>query len=153
MPIWLLKLLPYGAAALALAAGVWFIDHQGYERAQQQNKLADARQDAANQKMIRALDEEKKMVETKMDNFLGGVDQKLHEQLSSLAVENKTIIQPTLTKEIKSEVRFTDPNAGISDGMLRVLNQARNASNVGACAATSDGGVTCPVPGPEPAPR
>jgi len=153
MPLWLLKLVPYGVAALALAAAVWFIDHQGYQRAETQNKLAQARQDAVNLKLQGMLNEDKKAAEAKMQTFLTGVDQKLHDQLSNLDIENKTIVQPTLTKEIKSEVRFTDPNAGISDGMLRVLNKARSASNSSPCAATADGGVTCPVPAPEPAPR
>jgi hypothetical protein len=76
----------------------------------------------------------------------------LLDRLGSLDVMEKTIVQPTLVKEIASAPRLTDPNLGITDGMLRVLNTARASSwPSGSCTTGTDGSTTCRLPTVRPA--
>lgn len=152
MPLWLIRLLPYGAAALAILAAVWYIDHRGYKRAEAQatleKSLARTAKLEADQRQV-ALTQQ---FETKLRDMAAAFDRRLGQQLADLDVQNRTIIQPTLIKEIQNDPRQSDPNDGITDGMLRVVNQARAFSwPDGACATNADGSATCKLPAARPA--
>lgn len=134
MPLWLIRLLPYGAAVLALGAAVWFIDHRGYQRAEDEARSREQERQlqAAEFKLI--VQDYVHESENRMILAITSRDGELVKSLQSIRDTNRTIIQPTLTKEIHSEARFTDPSSGITDGMLRELNRARLLSQP-ACAA------------------
>lgn len=154
MPVWLLKYLPYGVVVIAVLGALWFVDHRGYKRAEDQAKLertlahnaqleANARQAALTQ-----------VFEKSLQDMATQSDRRLGDRLSQLDVTNRTIIQPTLVKEIRNDPRQSDPNNGITDGMLNTLNQARSFSwPGGACVANADGSTTCALPPARPVDR
>ena len=128
IPVWALKLLPYAGAVLLVGGAVWYIDHRGYERAE-----AEATARETERQLLQAQLEIKfqKMVndsETRMAAKIIESDQRITEQLGNIDQVNRTVVQPTLIREIQSEARFSDPNAGISDGMRSAINTARGLS-------------------------
>lgn len=150
MPTWLLRILPYVGFALALGLAVWYIDHRGYERAQ-----AEAERDKLEESLTRAeaeqlLAQQIRVWEEKLDEKLAESDARLAQRIGQIETVNRTIIQPTLEREIRSETRFSDPALGITDGMLRVLNQARALSG-GSCPAGTDPATCSSLPASEPA--
>jgi hypothetical protein len=139
--LWLGRHWPTLACAAAVIGAAWYLDHRGYQRAKadaERRQLADAV--LAEQKTRRI---EKALVEA-----VAKIDANTGKRISAIDITERTIVQPTLQKEIRSEVRFTDPAAGITVGMLGALNAARAAS----CATAADGAVTCALPAAEPAP-
>lgn len=128
IPVWALKLLPYVGAVVLVGGAVWYIDHRGYERAE-----AEATARETERQLLQAQLEIKfqKMVndsETRMAAKIIESDQRITEQLGNIDQVNRTVVQPTLIREIQSEARFSDPNAGISDGMRSAINTARGLS-------------------------
>lgn len=128
IPVGALKLLPYAGAVLLVGGAVWYIDHRGYERAE-----AEATARETERQLLQAQLEVKfqKMVndsETRMAAKIIESDQRITEQLGNIDQVNRTVVQPTLIREIQSEARFSDPNAGISDGMRSAINTARSLS-------------------------
>lgn len=152
MPVWLIRLLPYAAAALALIAAVWYIDHRGYKRAEAEATARDTQRKLDLQEFNTMLAEQARRLEGSMQAAINQSDARLVQQLHSLEVTNRTIIQPTLTKEIQREVRFTDPAAGITDIMRQELNRARGFSQQRPCPAGSNAVACFALPAAEPAP-
>ena len=151
MPLWLLRLLPYGLAALALGLAIGFIDHQGYERAQSQNKIIQTQEALTRAEMKLELITQISDFEKKMQSMVDVSDLALSEKVDQIDTVNKTIIQPTLVKEIQSEARLSDPNLGVTDGMLQSINQARALSS-DPCASYADSRACKTVPIGEPRP-
>lgn len=151
LPVWALKALPYLGAVVLVGGAVAYIDHRGYQRAEHENELAQAR--AEKERLIFAM-----MLTKKTREFEGAMqqtvlmwDQRLQTRLSNLDTAERTIIQPTLVKEIASAPHLSDPRYGITDGMLRAINQSRSYSwPGGACATTADGTTTCSLPAARP---
>lgn len=137
MPLWLIRLLPYGAAAVALAGAVWFIDHRGYQRAEDEAKAREKERQLQAAQFELIVQSYVHDSENRMILAMTSRDGDLVKTLQSMRELNRTVIQPTLVKEIQSEARFSDPALGITDGMLRELNRARLLSQP-ACAAGID---------------
>jgi hypothetical protein len=149
MPVWLLKLLPYGVASLALGGAVWYIDHQGYKRAQSYYDLAQAREDLRARTEQLAMERKVNDLGNQLKAIVSQHDEALLGRLTNIDSVEKTIIQPTLTKEIYRDPRFTNPDLGISDGMRLELNRARSLSwPDGTCVADSLRSATCKLPAP-----
>lgn len=137
MPLWLIKLLPYGAAALAIGGAVLFIDHRGFQRAEDEAVARDKERQLQAAQFELIVQGYVHDSENKMILAIASRDGDLVKTLQSIRDTNRTVIQPTLVKEIQSEARFSDPASGITDGMLRELNRARLLSQP-ACAAGID---------------
>lgn len=60
---------------------------------------------------------------------LAELDTRTAERLSQIDVEERTIVQPVITREIRNDPRLSNPAAGISNGVRDALNSARGASN------------------------
>lgn len=120
MPAWLIRYLPHIVVALAIIAAVVWIDQRGYERAQADQAAQERRVTAA---ITKAVDD---------------IDAKTAARLASIDTTQRTIVQPTITREIASDPRFSDPAAGITPDMLRAINRARAASG---SASASEGAV------------
>lgn len=125
---WGLRLLPYISAAAALGLAVWYLEHQGYERAKHETELRDAKDALARKELKDYIDQKTRDLSTALQDRLTQVDASVAKRLNDLNVEEKTIVQPTLIKEIASDPRFSDPNLGITDGMRNAINTARSAS-------------------------
>lgn len=137
IPTWLLKLLPYAAVVLLVLAGVAWIDHRGYERA---TRDAEMRQQADAILLGRQLAK----LQGSLVESVGQVGRDVTIKLDGIETVNRTIIQPTIMKEIASDPRYSDPDAGISAGMLDALNAARRLSDP--TAAGRGNSITLPVP-------
>jgi hypothetical protein len=144
------SILKFGLPLLLILGALWFIDHRGYQRAEDKYKLEKAEADARALEANRLAEQRSRKLEQVMQGVVTEVDEKLGVRLTSLDVLKQTIIQPTLTKEILSDPRYSNPDAGISVGMLDTLNTARAATNP-ACTSTANGGLTCPLPAAQPA--
>lgn len=149
MPVWLIKLLPYGAAALALGGAVWYLDHRGYERAEREAIQRETELKLQNATFAILLGQQTRDQEQAMQNIVNESDAHLGDVLQALNIENKTVVQPTLIKEIASDPRFTDPALGITDGMFRAINTARSASSR-PCPPGSNATACFTLPEPEP---
>lgn len=128
MPLWLLKLLPYGAAALALAGAVWFINHLGYERAKTQDAAIEAKLDAQEAKLDADLATKVGDLEGKMQGQMNTLNTDLGNRINNIHSDYSTVIQPTLTKEIASDPKLSDPNNALPDSVWNSLNAARRLS-------------------------
>lgn len=105
----------------ALAFGVWYIDHRGYERAEAYYKKEEAAAQARAVALARQL-------EQAMTTKLNELDTRTAERLSAIDIEERTVVMPTITREIRNDPRLSDPARGVSDGVRNALNSARSAS-------------------------
>lgn len=121
MPTWLLRLLPHIGIALAVLAGVAYIDHRGYQRAQDDQAALERK------------------ITDKINDAVAEIDRKTAASLANIDTADRTIIQPTITREIASDPRYSDPACSLSGGVFDALNKARGLSG----AAGASGG---PVP-------
>jgi hypothetical protein len=135
-----LRFLPHLAVALAVTGALWWIDHQGYERARQ-----DA--EARNLKLHTELQAGLRGFEQALSGKLAAIDERTARTRAGIG-QTRTILQPTLMKELTRETRYADPDAGISDGLRAAIDRARAAV---ACAPAPDGGIVCTLPAAEPA--
>ena len=126
--MWLLKLLPYGAAALALGFAVWFIDHRGYERAEAQNKAIEQKLDLQAAKTDLTLNGEVEDVQNTLTTGMNKLGGDLGNRIDNIETTNKTIIQPTITKEIAGAPILTSTTCALPDGLWGSINQARRLS-------------------------
>ena len=136
----LLLFLPYIAGVGLILGAIWYLDHKGYQRAQK---------DAEFERMVTAImidrfvgDLEKDLRET-----ISGIDRNLAAKIDNIDLVQRTIIQPTIEKEIRNDPRFSDNSLGITDIMRDAINRARSES---ACPASLTGGDCVTLPGPTP---
>jgi hypothetical protein len=143
LPAIVKRFLPHGLIVLAVLAGVWFLDHRGYQR---------AKADAETRLKANAIIIEKALrkSEARMTANMAATDSATAARVEQIETINRTIIQPTLTKEFTREIRFTDPAAGISDELRAAINTALNLIP-GTGASAVDGSLTIPLPAPGPA--
>ncbi|MDF0540768.1 hypothetical protein PX699_00300 [Sphingobium sp. H39-3-25] len=136
MPAWLIRILPHVLVVAAVLGAIWWIDHRGYAR---------ARKDAAYERMVTAtmIVRARRDSEAAMAAEIAAIGRTVGDQVAGIRQINRTIVQPTLTKEIASNARYSDPAAGVSVQLLDAINAARAAS---ACAATAAGGIVCTLP-------
>lgn len=149
MPLWLLKLLPYGAAVLGLAFAVWFIDHRGYERAEAQNKALEQKLDLQAAKTDLTLNGEVEDVQNTLTASMNKLGGDLGNRIDSIDATNKTIIQPTITKEIAGAPILTSTTCALPDGLWGSINQARRlgqASDTPVTGSTGSQGVPVTQP-------
>lgn len=157
MPAWLTwklfwKVAPYIGAILLVGGAVWFIDHRGYQRAEAEATARENERKLQLAEFNRVLAEKVDGLEDSMQTSINDSASRLMTQVDQIGVVNRTIIQPTLVKEIQSEPRFTDPSLGITDGMLRELNRARGFSQQRPCPAGSVASTCFAVPNAQPDP-
>jgi hypothetical protein len=141
---WWLRALPYLAVILAVAGAAAWIDHRGYQRADDAAKLEKAQADSRAREIANK-------ITGAITDAVATVDKNTAATLSRIDVTNRTIIQPTIRKEIEREIRFRDPDAGISDGLFNAINTARNLSGNPAAARELEINLPAvePVDGPD----
>ena len=149
MPVWVLKLLPYAGAVLLVGIAVAWIDHRGYKRAETAADLAKQRDENNRLTMRNWMLQQMAHFHHRLQESVQKSDQNLNDHLSRLDVVEKTIIQPTITREINNgPARLTDPDAGLTDGLLRIINFSRARSG-SPCITQPDGSATCELPEPQ----
>lgn len=145
------KVAPFVAGFLLIMGGLWYVDHRGYQRAENEAQQRETKRQLDLQIFNAMLAQQTKDLEESMQSAIMDSDGRVVGALQSLDVTNKTVIQPTLTREIQRETRFTDPATGISDGMLRELNRARGFSEQRPCPSGSNAVACFALPDTEPA--
>jgi hypothetical protein len=114
----MMRFLPYIGAILAILAAVAYIDHKGYQRAKQAAELERA-QDA-----IVALNLQR-TITAGLAVAVSKVDTQTAAALGNIDVTSRTIIQPTIRREIVKNSRYSNPESGISQEIMDAINQAR----------------------------
>lgn len=114
-----LKLL---ALPALLALGFYILDSRAEKRGRE---LANAEALVRKEEVRKIVDDLSAELQTMSDKK----DAELASRLSEIRAVETTVIRPTLIKEIRSETRFTDPSAGITDGMFDALNDARRLTH------------------------
>lgn len=130
------RLLPHGIALAALLGAILWIDRNAATRTRAQ--IETARIMSENQ--LRA---ELRRSEQRLAGSIGAIGTRVTGQIDALDARHATIIQPTLIRELTRETRFSDPAAGITDGVRAELNRALAAV---ACAPRPAGGLVCTLP-------
>ncbi len=141
IPLGLKPFLPHILAVAAILGVVWYLDHRGYERA----KASLAAQAARIEAKVRS---DLRRSEQRLAGRIDALDREVAGQVAGIDALHRTVIQPTITKELTRETRYSDPAAGISDGLRAEVNRALAAV---ACAPAADGGIVCALPDAEPA--
>lgn len=119
---------------LALIAALYGVYQKGHRAGEDETKAATAELQSIVNREVRAS-------ERRMADLINQRDVKLAQKIDEIDVTNQTVVQPRLEREIRSEIRFSDPASGITDGMREALNSARRLS----CTPAPDGAVTCPL--------
>ncbi len=132
----ILRLLgPHLAVVAAIAALIWWIDDNAADRTRSQIAAANAASEIRRRADLRQ--SEQRLAET-----LHGIDRSVTDQLAAIDLVG-AVIQPTVTREIIRDPRLSDPDAGLTAGLLAAVNRARAT---GACTAAADGGIECALP-------
>jgi len=130
MPLWIIKLLPYGAAVAALLFAVGYLDHKGYERAKQQDTAIQAKLDLQETKRDLQLNGEVEDVQRTLTEGMNKIGEGLGNRIDSIEATNKTIIQPTIMKEIAGDAHLTSADCALPDGLWGSVNAARRLSAI-----------------------
>lgn len=130
------RIWPHLLGVTAVLAALWYVDHQGYERARKDERLDQLEQRNAIAKLLRDS-------EGRLTAIVGRNDRQLADQIAAVRSYRTTVIQPTIEREIANDTRLADPSMRISDSLLRSVNAARVGS---ACSRRTDGGIECALP-------
>lgn len=135
MPAILLRFLPHLIVIAAVLSGLAWVYHSGGKAMEQRLALEREVQARITIKAVR--DSEQRIAAR-----LGDIDSGLGDVNRQIDTAQRTIIQPTIEREIIRETRLSDPAAGLTPGLLDAVNAARRLS----CRSGPDGSVACPVP-------
>lgn len=118
----------------AILGGVWFIYSQG----------AQAAEAKAEKRHLKELADHKKVIDDALDKLQTELSEKLDiefatvgTRLGQIDTAERTIIRPTLIREIQNDPRLSDPDFTLPDGVRAILNKARAES---ACPERATGG-------------
>ena len=134
LPLWFTRYLPHLLIVLAVLAGVWWLQHIGYERATRDRDAADAKLHAAIIADLRTFEKNSAERENKRGAELTGRLDRLNVMASAG--------QERIIKEMTHEERYTDPDLGIPAVVRDEINRALAAST---CASNPDGSIRCAV--------
>lgn len=109
------------AALLALLGAIWFLDHRGYRRAQEEQRAADAREAVRLSELRRAL-------EQALHADLQGVADRLAARLRGVG-EARTIVQPIIEREIARAPNLSSPHCSMPDSVRDALNAAARSGD------------------------
>lgn len=129
------KLWPHLLAVAAILGFAWWIDHRAAVRARAEMEAAASRSENRTREELRAS-------EQRLSAAISDIGRAVGAQIGAIDVIHKTEIRPTLVKELARETRFTDPAAGLSDGVREQINRALAAV---ACSPRAGGGIECAV--------
>lgn len=130
------RIWPHLLAVAALLFAIWYLDHQGYERARKDAAADAAKARAEWQADLR--DSEHRMAG--VINFNG---HQLAGQIDKVRSYHSTVIQPTIEREIRNDPLLARGDARLSDGLWRALNAARSGST---CSAQPGERIECALP-------
>lgn len=107
----LARFWPHLAVALAVIGVLFWVDDRGYQRAKADQAALEQR------------------ISERVSDAVAEIDRRNAARFAEIDSADRTVIQPIITREIASDPRFSDPAAGITDGMRDALNRARALSS------------------------
>jgi len=132
------KLMLGGIAFLLFAGtivgGVWYIYSKGEKAAEAK---AIARQAKSEANIAKAVGKSLDKLQAGLDANLNTGFNKLGTRIGDIDITERTIIRPTLIKEIQNDTQLSDPNFVLPDGVRNIINKARAES---ACPERATGG-------------
>lgn len=141
----MMKWLQILALPALLLLALYAVDRRAEQRGKNEVRL-----EAAEQKQI--VDAIVDEIKTEMLNENRRRDDELRSALENIRTVDRTIIKPTLVKEIQSDPRFSNPDVGITDGMFDSLNAARRLTGPSALVSRERSALPAarPLEGQEP---
>lgn len=133
MPAWILRFLPHAIVIVAVLGAILWIDHNAADRTRKEIVAEGLRVETQLRTDLRA-------TEAKLSTDIGAIGDQVTADSGKVEQLHRTVIQPTIIKEMSHEVRYTDPAAGIPDSVRQQINAALTAV---ACTARADGGIQC----------
>lgn len=103
---------------LAVVGGGWFLDHRGYERAKDQDRLHELERNQLATAIAGAIDKQ-------LEQRLGKISADVSGKLQSIDTEGKTVVQPIFTRELIRDPGLADPRRCLTPGLLDGINAAR----------------------------
>lgn len=140
IPAALLRFVPHIALAFALLAGVWWLDHRGYQR---------AKQEAGQRQIVDAIAAERKTrrIERALGDAVAAIDANTGAKIENIRVLRQTVVQ-TIEKDLAHDPRARDTACALPDSVRGAINAARSASGPPGAA----GSVTVALPAAAAAP-
>lgn len=132
-PFWL-RFLPHILIVLAVLSGVWYLQHLGYQRAQQDRDAADAKLRIAIQQDIIASERRSAERENGRGKILGQSLDRIERQSAQG--------RDRIIKEMTHEIRFTDPQMGIPEPVRDAINEIISGTH---CTALENGAISCKI--------
>jgi hypothetical protein len=108
----------FGAIAIAIGLAAWFLDHRGYERAKEQDRLHELERQELARAIVGAIDKQ-------LDTKLAAIGADTNGKIQTIDTEGRTFVQPIITREILRDRNLADPNRCLSPGLLSAINAAR----------------------------
>lgn len=130
------RFLPHGLLLLAILGAIWWIDDAAADRTRRQIETARVKTEIQLRSDLRR-------TEQRLASGIHDIGAQVDAQIATLETRHQTIIKPTLVRELTRETRFSDPAAGISDGVRAQLNRSLPPI---ACAPIAGGGIRCALP-------
>lgn len=117
MPVWLVKALPY-LAALALAAGVAaFLDHRGFERAEQKAALEKAEREKLAAAIV-------VVIRRDIDRGLAELAVQTNNKFQQINREDRNLVQPLIQKALARDPSLASRSC-LTPELLGAVNIAR----------------------------
>lgn len=117
-----------------ILGGVWFIYVKGAQAAEAK---AEARHERALREHAKAVGDALDKLQADLDRKLGDGFSTVSQRIEQIDATEKTIIRPTLVKEIQNDPRLSDPDFTLPNGVRNIINKARAES---ACPERATGG-------------
>jgi hypothetical protein len=138
LAIWRLAkpILPHVMIGLAPLAAMWWLDHQGYQR---------AKRDAEYRQVVDAISAERKTrrIEHALGDAVAGLATRVGSRIDAIDAEKLSTLQSML-KDFRDDPRYSDPACFVTDGVWGALDTAVTATDP----ARAAGSVTIPLPAP-----
>jgi hypothetical protein len=124
---------------VAIVAGLWFVDHRGFERAKAEDKARQLERQEITRAVVSAIDGE-------LDRKLATIADQTHAKIQTIDTEGKTVVQPIIEREILRDRGLSDPNRCLSPGLLAAINAARGYLDEQLAGAEAGSGNAATVP-------
>jgi hypothetical protein len=112
---------PHLAALAALLGAVWFLDHRGYQRAEREHELAEARA-AAHQSELR------RIIERGMAEDMQRIENSLAARLRGISQSNAAT-QTIIEREVSRAPNLRSPACTMPSSVRDALNAAARAGD------------------------
>lgn len=126
---------------ILLLAGVWYLDHRGYERAKDEDAARQLEQVQLTGAVVRQIDGD-------LGGKLEAIASSTSDKIQTIDTEGKTVVQPIITRELIRDPALSAANSCLTPSLLEAVNAARGygAEELTDAGAPVGSGKSAPVP-------